>query len=260
MSPRVYVLRSKSFDPMWEKAYADSSRTDTYLNVYDACVFLKFVVGWHILSGNFLYVIIVGFLAVGKAWLSRSTSRSTEDNGIPHSADSRSAVLPDGEQVTLQRWPKKWSALSRTQIIFHTPHLSHATYIHTYMHTCVQTKRKTPQDGSPSNAGRLAVDPVYMPGMITSHRVCRKSSQNSRLRPKECRTLPWSAEVWWADHRFDSRAWWNSKQAEQLTHKQPTHKQLTLHTDIHTYIDTYIHYYLFTHFLALSHTLFHILL
>jgi len=36
---------SKSFDPMWEEAYADASRTDTYLNVYDACVFLKFVVG-----------------------------------------------------------------------------------------------------------------------------------------------------------------------------------------------------------------------
>ena len=44
MSQRVYVLGSKSFDPMWE-AYADASRTDTYLNVYDACVFLKFVVG-----------------------------------------------------------------------------------------------------------------------------------------------------------------------------------------------------------------------
>ena len=37
--------RSKSFDPMWEEACADASRTDTYLNVYDACVFLKFVVG-----------------------------------------------------------------------------------------------------------------------------------------------------------------------------------------------------------------------
>ena len=47
MSQRVYVLGSKSFDPMWEEAYADASRTDTYLNVYDACV-LKFVVGGHI--------------------------------------------------------------------------------------------------------------------------------------------------------------------------------------------------------------------
>ena len=28
-----------------EEAYADASRTDTYLNVYDASVFLKFVVG-----------------------------------------------------------------------------------------------------------------------------------------------------------------------------------------------------------------------
>ena len=48
LSQRVYVLGSKSFDPMWEEAYADASRTDTYLNVYDACVFLKFVVGGHI--------------------------------------------------------------------------------------------------------------------------------------------------------------------------------------------------------------------
>ena len=61
-----------------------------------------------------------------------------------------------------------------------------------------------------------------------------------------------------AGHCFDSRAWWNSKKAEQLTHKQPTHKQLTLHTYIHACMHTYIHYYLFTHLLALSHTLFHI--
>ena len=100
-----------------------------------------------------------------------------------------------------------------------------------------------------------SVDPDYMPGMITSHRACRKSSQNLRLRPKECRTLLWSAEVWWAHHRFDSRAWWNSKKAEQLTHRQPTHKQLTLHTyihDIHTYLPTYIHSYLPFYLLDLS--------
>ena len=37
------------------------------------------------------------------------------------------------------------------------------------------------------------------------------------------------------------------KKAEQLTHKQPTHRQLTLHTyihDIHTYLPTYIHTYI----------------
>ena len=49
-----------------------------------------------------------------------------------------------------------------------------------------------------------------------------------------------------AGHRFDSRAWWNSKKAEQLTHKQPTHKQLTLHTYIHAYIHTYLHTYIHT--------------
>ena len=48
-----------------------------------------------------------------------------------------------------------------------------------------------------------AVDHDYIPGMITSHRACRKSSQNLRPRPKECRTLLWSAEVWRAHHRFD---------------------------------------------------------
>ena len=92
---------------------------------------------------------LVGFVAVGKAWLSRSTSRctawSTEDHGTPHPADSRSAVLPHAEQLTLQRWRKKWSALSRTHIIFHTQHLSHATLSHTYnyIHTYVRTHVRT---------------------------------------------------------------------------------------------------------------------
>ena len=44
MSQRVCVLGSKSFDPMWEEAYADASRTDTYLNVRDACV--SEICGW----------------------------------------------------------------------------------------------------------------------------------------------------------------------------------------------------------------------
>ena len=58
-----------------------------------------------------------------------------------HSAHSRSAVLPHAEQLTLPRWRKKWSALSRTHIIFHTQHLSHATLSHTYnyIHTYVRT-------------------------------------------------------------------------------------------------------------------------
>ena len=88
-------------------------------------------------------------MAVGQARPSRSTSRctawSTEDHGTLHSAHSRSAVLPHAEQLTLPRWRKKWSALSRTHIIFHTQHLSHATlshtynYIHTYLHTYIPT-------------------------------------------------------------------------------------------------------------------------
>ena len=94
---------------------------------------------------SFLYVIIVGFVAIGKAWLLRSISRcttwSTEDHGTPYPADSRSAVLPHAEQLTLQRWRKKWSALSRTHIIFHTQlcHIHTTTHIHTYVRTHIHT-------------------------------------------------------------------------------------------------------------------------
>ena len=46
-------------------------------------------------------------VAVGQARLSRRISRcttwSTEDHGTPHSAHSRSAVMPHAEQMTLQR-------------------------------------------------------------------------------------------------------------------------------------------------------------
>ena len=72
-------------------------------------------------------------------------SWSTEDHGTPHSAHSRSAVLPHAEQMTLQRWRKKWSALPRTHIIFHTQHLSHATLSHTYNYidTYVRTYIRT---------------------------------------------------------------------------------------------------------------------
>ena len=84
----------------------------------------------------FLYVIIVGFVAVGQARLSRSTSRcttwSTEDHGTPHSAHSRSAVLPHAEQMTLQRWRKKMSALSRTHVTFTRNFVTHI-HIHTYI-------------------------------------------------------------------------------------------------------------------------------
>ena len=44
MSQAVYVLGSQGFDPMWEEACADAWRTDTYVNVRDACVFLNCVV------------------------------------------------------------------------------------------------------------------------------------------------------------------------------------------------------------------------
>ena len=93
---------------------------------------------------------LVGFVAVGKAWLSRSTSRctawSTEDHGTPHPADSRSAVLPHAEQLTLQRWRKnglhcRAHTSSFTRSIFHTQlcHTHTTTYIRTYVRTYVHT-------------------------------------------------------------------------------------------------------------------------
>jgi len=91
-------------------------------------------------------------VAVGKAWLSRGTSRcttwSTEDHGTPHSAHSRSAVLPHAEQMTLQRWQKNVCTVARSHH-FHTHHLSRATlshtytYIHTYVRTYIHTYVRT---------------------------------------------------------------------------------------------------------------------
>ena len=91
----------------------------------------------------FLYVIIVGFVAVGQARPSRSTSRctawSTEDHGTPHSAHSRSAVLPHAEQLTLQRWRKKRCLHCRALTsLSHAPSFTR-TYIRTYVHTYVRT-------------------------------------------------------------------------------------------------------------------------
>ena len=162
----------------------------------------------------------------------------------------------------------------------HTHHLSHTTlshttlshthtYIHTYMHayihTYIQPKRRTPQDGSPRNAGRLAVHPDYVPRMITSHRACRKSSQNLRLRPKECRTLLWSVEVWWAHHRFDSMSGNKHQSLVELEESGATYSQTTYPTYIHTYMyacihtcmHTYIHTYTYTYIHACMHAYMH---
>ena len=100
----------------------------------------------------FRYVVIVGFVAGGEARLSRSTSRCTtwsaEDHGTPHSAHSRSTVLPHAEQMTLQRWQKNVCTVAHSRH-FHTHHLSHATlshtytYIHTYIRTYIHTYIRT---------------------------------------------------------------------------------------------------------------------
>ena len=96
-----------------------------------------------------LDVIIVGFVTVGQARLSRSTSRcttwSTEDHGTPHSAHSRSAVLLHAGQMTLQRWQKDvWQkdVCARHCHTHHHNFVTHIhirTYIHTYVHTYVHT-------------------------------------------------------------------------------------------------------------------------
>ena len=44
MSQAVYVLGSQGFDPIWAETCADAWRTDTYVNVRDACVCLNCVV------------------------------------------------------------------------------------------------------------------------------------------------------------------------------------------------------------------------
>ena len=69
----------------------------------------------------------------------------TEDHGAQKIMEHLIQPIP-GPQcfhmlMTLQRWRKKWSALSRTHIIFHTQHLSHATLSHTYdyIHTNIRT-------------------------------------------------------------------------------------------------------------------------
>ena len=68
------------------------------------------------------------------------TTWSTEDHGTPHSAHSRSAVLPHAEQMTLQRWRKKDVCTVAHSRHFHKHHLSHATLSHTYtyIHTYIQ--------------------------------------------------------------------------------------------------------------------------
>ena len=71
----------------------------------------------------FLYVIIVGFVAVGKVWLSRST---------PHSADSWSAVLPHTEQHL------SLAPLAHT-CNYNQLHTYIRTLIHAYIHTCMHT-------------------------------------------------------------------------------------------------------------------------
>ena len=108
--------------------------------------------------------------------------------------------------------------------------------------------RCTPQDGSPINAGRLAVDFDYVPAMLTA------TGHAERVH-KMCGCARKSAEHYLGQRKYGEhtivlivcrektvRAWWNSMKAKQLTHKQ-----LTLRTYIHRYLNTYTHTYLPTY-------------
>ena len=100
-------------------------------------------------------------------------------------------------------------------------------------------------------------------GMITSHRACRKSLQNLRLRSKECRTLRWSAEVWWTHHRFDSMSRQGHQSLVELEESGATYSHTNLLTNslphIHTYIQTDRQTDIYTYMhISLRHTqLFH---
>ena len=65
------------------------------------------------------------------------------DHGTPHSAHSRSAVMPHAGQMTLQRWRKKDVCTVARSRHFHTHHLSHATLSHTHTHTYIRTYVRT---------------------------------------------------------------------------------------------------------------------
>ena len=52
--PWVHESMSTGRKALTQCGSADTSRTDSYLNVCDACVFRKLVVGWHIWSSKFL--------------------------------------------------------------------------------------------------------------------------------------------------------------------------------------------------------------
>jgi len=77
-----------------------------------------------------------------------STTRSTEDHGTPHSAHSRSAMMPHAGQMTLQCWRKKICLHCRALTsLSHTPSFTHNfvthTHIHAYIHTYTRTYVRT---------------------------------------------------------------------------------------------------------------------
>ena len=129
----------------------------------------------------FLYVIIVGFVAVGQARLSHRTSRctrwSTEDHGTPHSAHSRSAVMPHAEQMTLQRWQKKCLHCRALTPLSHTPsftrnfvtHIHIHTYVRTYIHACMHAYIR---------ARRLS---FHIPSCFVTHRLSHSTLSHTQL-------------------------------------------------------------------------------
>ena len=111
--------------------------------------------------------------------------------------ETKLSIIPTySRHFAWQAWHLVTSTLITCKVVLRGRRLTDSTWWHTpWFHVA--------RGGHNLTSMTPAVDHDYLPGMITSHRACRKSSQNLRLRPKECRTLLWSAEVWRAHHRFD---------------------------------------------------------
>ena len=187
----------------------------------------------------FLYVIIVGFVAVEQARLSRSTSRcttwSTEDHGTPHSAHSRSAVLPHAEQMTLQRWQKNVCTVAHSRH-FHTHHLSRAALSHAYMHTCTHTC------------------------MHACMHTCKHANMHTCIHAymHTCIHAYMHTCIHTCIHAYIHAHIHTYIQTDRQTDRQTdihTYRHTHIHTYIHTYVRTYVHaYYLFTYFHTQSFT------
>ena len=101
------------------------------------------------------------------------------DHGTPHSAHSRSAVMPHAGQMTLQRWRKKDVCTVARSRHFHTHHLSHATLSHT--HTCSETAYRIIDVECIKRAKNTSVKSDRNGWMIRSEKLCEGNLSTSLL-------------------------------------------------------------------------------